>query len=71
LSIEPLLGEVTFDLSGVQWVILGAETGTNPSIPEQKWIDGIIEQTKRLNVPLFMKGNIKAYSTTFMQEFPK
>jgi protein gp37 len=70
LSVEPLLGAVTFNLKGIQWVILGAQTGPTPLIPQRKWIDDIIIQTTQLNIPLFMKGNIRSYSPTFMQQFP-
>jgi len=70
LSIEPLLGEISFNLSGVQWIILGAQTGKNPVIPQKNWIDRIITETRRLNIPLFMKDNISAHSTTFVRKFP-
>ena len=70
LSIEPLLGEVSFDFAGLQWIILGAQTGKNPQKPKQQWIDHIIDQTRQLKIPLLMKDNISKYSTAVIQEFP-
>ena len=71
LSIEPLLGPITFSLDGLQWIILGAETGRNPIKPERGWIEEILKQTKVLNIPVFMKNNIRRYSNEFYQKFPK
>ncbi len=71
LSIEPLLGEISFSLKGVDWVIVGAQTGKNPVIPEKGWIESILHQTERYNIPIFMKGNIKPYYTFDLpQKFP-
>lgn len=61
LSIEPLLGEVTFDLTGIEWVILGAMTGKNPVIPEMAWIEGVLTAARRNNIPVFMKDNMDRY----------
>ena len=69
LSIEPLLGEVSFDFAGLQWIILGTQTGKNPQKPKQQWIDHIIDQTRQLKIPLLMKDNISKYSTAVIQEF--
>ena len=60
LSIEPLLG--TFcetDLSKIELVICGAETGKGAKPPCQSWIDSV-----KNNVPpekLWWKNNIKKY----------
>lgn len=70
LSIEPLLGPVTFSLDGIQWIILGAQTGKNPVIPEKLWIDNILKQAYRLNIPVFMKNNIRQFSQGFYQDYP-
>ncbi|WP_366934813.1 MULTISPECIES: DUF5131 family protein [Thermodesulfovibrio] len=70
LSIEPLLGPVTFDLKGIDWIIIGAQTGKNPFIPKTEWINEIIKQSNKYNIPLFFKENIKRYSNYFVQQFP-
>jgi len=70
LSIEPLLGPVTFDLKGIDWIIIGAQTGKNPFIPKTEWIDKIIKQSNKYKIPVFFKENIKQYSNYFVQQFP-
>lgn len=65
LSIEPLHGPVD-DLAyyvhsyGYQWVIVGAETGNREYriIPEAEWIQKIVEDCKRRNIPVFMKDSL-------------
>lgn len=70
LSIEPLLGPVTFDLKGIDWIIIGAQTGRNPVIPEREWIEEIIKTAEKYRISVFMKNNIKRYSKIFIQKFP-
>lgn len=72
LSIEPLLGPVTFDLKGIDWIIIGAQTGKHPVAPEREWIEGIVKQSEKLNISLFLKNNLRKYSDNyFEQQFPK
>jgi protein gp37 len=70
LSIEPLLGEVSFCLEGLQWIIVGAQTGNKPVIPEKFWVDKILRDAERFNMPVFMKSNIKPYYPGLIQKFP-
>lgn len=70
LSIEPLLGPITFDLKGIDWIIIGAQTGKNPVKPDKKWIEVIVKQAQKLNISLFFKENIKSYSDFFVQQYP-
>ncbi len=70
LSIEPLLGSITFDLKGIDWIIIGAQTGKNPFVPKTEWIDKIIKQSNKYKIPVFFKENIKQYSNYFVQQFP-
>ena len=56
LSCEPLLGDLgELDLSGIDWVIVGAESG--PGIRECKleWIENIVLQATAAKVPVFVK----------------
>lgn len=72
LSIEPLLGEVVFDLSAFQWLIVGAQTGKNPPLPDNNWVDAILRQAARLKIPVFMKDNLKkGYQGRLSKDFPK
>jgi protein gp37 len=70
LSIEPLLGEITFGLKGFDWIILGAMTGKNPVIPETTWIEGVVSQCRDNQIPLFLKNNLLKYYPERVQDFP-
>lgn len=70
LSIEPLLGPVTFSLKGLQWIIVGAQSGDNPVIPEKDWVDALLGQAKELNIPVFVKKNLRPYYPCNREEYP-
>ncbi|MHB9036109.1 MAG: DUF5131 family protein [Armatimonadota bacterium] len=56
LSLEPLLSDMpALDLSAIDWVITGGESGigARPVCPE--WVRGIKEQCNANNVPFFFK----------------
>lgn len=71
LSIEPLLGEISFDLTGLEWLIVGAQTGKNPSLPDNKWVDNILSRAAQLSIPVFMKDNLKqCYKQQLIKNYP-
>jgi protein gp37 len=70
LSIEPLLGEVNFDFNGLQWIIIGAQTGKNPLRPKKEWIEKILSDAKRLGIPIFLKNNLRPHYPFSIQKFP-
>lgn len=52
LSIEPLLGHISQSaVQGVDWIILGAETGKSPTIPHRIWIESIVNYANQSGVP--------------------
>jgi protein gp37 len=56
LSLEPLLGPLPgLDLTGIDWVIVGGESGPNarPMVPG--WVTDIRDQCRRAGVPFFFK----------------
>lgn len=56
LSVEPLLedlGEV--DFAGIDWVIVGGESGAGARPLEKSWVVNIREQCRQANVPFFFK----------------
>ncbi len=56
LSLEPLLGPLlNLDLSGIDWVIVGGESGPFSRRLEKEWVLGIRDQCLRQNVPFFFK----------------
>ena len=62
LSIEPLLNEVQLSegIENINWVIIGAETGhrKNKVIPRFEWIDKIVSQCDKYQIPVFMKESL-------------
>jgi protein gp37 len=56
LSIEPLLGPLsTIELNGIDWVIVGGESGPAAREMKQEWVIQIKEQCIEQNVPFFFK----------------
>ena len=56
LSIEPLLEDMKqLDLSNIDWVIVGCESGAKKRECKPEWIFNIILQCKAQNVPVFVK----------------
>lgn len=73
LSVEPLLGPVALDaakrkyggtdFAGVQWVIVGGESGAGARPCSVGWIRSIVGQCKAAGVPCFVKQlGAKPYS---------
>lgn len=56
LSIEPLLEDLgKIDLSGIDWVIVGGESGRGARPMQSDWVDSILEQCEAAQVPFFFK----------------
>lgn len=56
LSIEPLLEELGgFDLSGIDWVIVGGESGPGARPMKQQWVRSILDQCNAAKVPFFFR----------------
>ncbi len=56
LSIEPLLGPMRkMNLSGIDWVIVGGESGPGARPMEEKWVINIKIQCVRHGIPFFFK----------------
>lgn len=56
ISIEPLIGPIhNLNLKGIDWVIVGGESGPNARILEKEWVLEIRDQCIRDNVPFFFK----------------
>jgi protein gp37 len=56
LSLEPLLGPLSnLDLSGIDWVIVGGESGPNARPVKEAWIMDIRDQCLDAKVPFFFK----------------
>ncbi len=56
LSLEPLLGDLgELNLSGIDWVIAGGESGPGARPIQIEWVRNIREQCILQNVPFFFK----------------
>jgi protein gp37 len=55
LSCEPLLGPLDLDLSGIDWVIVGGESGPGARPMRFDWARDIKDQCRTADVPFFFK----------------
>lgn len=56
LSLEPLLGPIpNLNLSGINWVIVGGESGPSARPMDEEWVIDIKDQCLEHEVPFFFK----------------
>ena len=56
LSLEPLLGPLpNLDLHGIDWVIVGGESGPHARPLEVSWVCDLRDQCQHAHVPFFFK----------------
>jgi protein gp37 len=56
LSCEPLIGPlVDMNLSGIDWVIVGGESGRKPRPMQEDWVVNILDQCREQKVKFFFK----------------
>ena len=56
LSIEPLIGPAgNLNLEGIDWVIVGGESGPKARYMDPKWVQEIRDQCKKAKVAFFFK----------------
>jgi protein gp37 len=66
LSIEPLLEDLgKINLEGIDWVIVGGESGLRARPMEKSWVLSIREQCRAADVPFFFKqwGGVRKAET--------
>lgn len=66
LSIEPLLEDLgPFNLAGIDWVIVGGESGHGARPLEESWVLNILKLCRQANVPFFFKqwGGVRKSTT--------
>lgn len=75
LSIEPILEPIiipnNYNISSIQQIIIGAETGNRKGkvIPKKEWIDSLVEQADKFGIRVFMKESLKELmGTDFRQD---
>ena len=56
LSVEPLIGPIkTFDLTFIDWVIVGGESGPRARPMKKEWVDFLKRRCEIFGVPFFFK----------------
>jgi len=56
LSCEPLIGPLpNINLEGIDWVIVGGESGPNSRPMEKEWVEDIQQQCEKAGVAFFFK----------------
>lgn len=56
LSVEPLIGSIqNLYLEGIDWVIVGGESGPKARPMKKEWVDYVREQCESHEVPFFFK----------------
>jgi protein gp37 len=66
LSIEPLLEDLgVFDVSGIDWIIVGGESGAGARPMKQAWVENILKLSRRQKVAFFFKqwGGVRKLKT--------
>ena len=77
LDIEATIQETGVDIyhGTLDWVIVGAETGSkNAAWPSTEWINDIIAQCRIFDIPFFFKGwpdHSRGFEGKLYNEFPK
>jgi len=80
VSFEPLLASPRLDKrdledAGINWVIIGSETGNRKGKPPleqvQGWAREIIKAADEAGVPVFTKDNLKLPANEMRREWPK
>lgn len=73
ISFEPLLGRVDTDLSGVDWAIIGGESGPYFRPMEPEWAQSLLDQCSTAGVAPFMKqmaGKKPIPTDLMIREYP-
>jgi protein gp37 len=62
ISAEPLLGPLSLDLSGIDWLIAGGESGPNHRPMDERWALDLRDQCEGSDTSFFFKqwGGIRA-----------
>ena len=56
LSLEPLLGPLPdLDFTGIDWAIVGGESGPGARPMEPEWVTDIRDQCRRAQVPFLLQ----------------
>jgi len=68
LCFEPLLGPISIDLDGFDWIIIGKLTGAKAPF-KKEWVQELIREARSHEIPIFIKKNVGWRPR--IREFPK
>ncbi|MEW6237152.1 MAG: phage Gp37/Gp68 family protein [Candidatus Omnitrophota bacterium] len=71
ISFEPLLGPIpNINLKGIDWVIVGGESGPGARVMEEEWVLSIRDQCEKSGIPFFFKqwGGVRKHRNGRMLE---
>lgn len=75
ISFEPLLGPMPelgkYGLHGIDWIIIGAQTGAKAVIPKREWVEEIIAEASDWKIPVFLKDNLIMQGYIPIREWPE
>ena len=84
VSFEPLHEPISADFSGIDWVVVGARSGTSQQgkrvpgfAPNFEWVMSIVEQARKANCSIYLKANLLGQTSDqwpgmkLIQETPK
>jgi protein gp37 len=70
-SLEPLLGPIEIT-PGLNWVVVGCESGQNARPCKEEWIRQVVDRCKTLGIPVYVKQmKIDNHITADINRFPK
>jgi protein gp37 len=55
ISCEPLLGPLDLDLTGINWLIVGGESGPSARPMKEEWVRSLQALSREANIPFFFK----------------
>ena len=68
ISFEPLLSSVNVSLRGIDWVIIGQQSGQGAKKANPRWVQYLIERARMDKIPVFLKDNLNWQ--LIIREFP-
>jgi len=68
LCFEPLLGPISIELHGFDWIIIGKLTGAKAPF-EKQWVQDLVDEARSHDIPVFIKKNLPWHKR--IREFPK
>jgi len=74
ICFEPLFKKISINLDGINWIILGAETGNRKGkvVPKRKWFEEIVYHRNMGRPSIYVKDNLTKYYPEYKghKEFP-